>query len=121
MASSRALRSSISASALVLAAAGAFVLYRYDPTQAHFYPQCVFHALTGLQCPGCGTTRALHHLLHGDVAGAFRLNAMLFAVAPFTIVSLRSRRFVTNPVVAWTALAVTVTWWVVRNLPFWPW
>jgi hypothetical protein len=118
---SREWRYSISVSAAIVAAAAAFVLYRFDPAQVSFYPQCVFHAVTGWQCPGCGTTRALHHLLHGDVAGAFRLNPMLFALAPFTAVSLRSRRFVMHPAVGWTALAATITWWIVRNLPFWPW
>lgn len=111
----------ITSAGAALAAAGAFVLYRFDPTVVHFYPPCVFHALTGLQCPGCGTTRALHHLLHGDVGGAFRLNPMLFLVAPFAAASAISRRFVTSPITAWTAAAVTIGWWIVRNLPFWPW
>jgi len=111
----------ISIGAAITAAAGAFVLYRFDPAVVHFYPPCVFHALTGLRCPGCGSTRALHHLLHGDVAGAFRLNPMLFLVAPFAATSAISRRFVTSPIVAWSAVAVTITWWIVRNLPFWPW
>ena len=118
---SRARRSSISISAAIAAVVAAIVLYRFDPAQVSFYPRCVFHALTGWQCPGCGTTRALHHLLHGDVAGAFRLNPMLFAVAPFTAVSLRSRRFVLHPAAGWSALAVTIVYWIARNLPFWPW
>src|SRR5258706_8063077 len=73
-------------------AAGAVILYRFDPATVHFYPRCVFHALTGLQCPGCGTTRALHHLLHGDVAGAFRLHALLFVAVPFGALASVSRR-----------------------------
>jgi hypothetical protein len=104
---------------LVLAA-GAVVLYRFDPTMAHFYPPCVFHALTGLQCPGCGSTRALHHLLHGDVSGAFRLNPLLFAMAPFMGIASRWPRILTKPSVAWTIAAVVVTYGIVRNLPFWP-
>ncbi len=34
-----------------------------------------------MQCPGCGTTRALHALVHGDVAAAFGWN-------PFTMTLL---------------------------------
>src|SRR5260370_29918651 len=97
-------------------AAGAVILYRFDPATVHFFPRCVFHALTGLQCPGCGTTRALHHLLHGDVAGAFRLNAMLFFVAPFGVTAAASRRFATHPLTGWVALGVTAGWWILRNL-----
>lgn len=122
MESSRDWRRWAGISALAAAATAATVaLYRFDPTRVHFYPQCVFHALTGLQCPGCGTTRALYHLLHGDVGGAFRLNPMLFAFAPFAVVSMRSRRFAMSPIVGWTALFVTVAWWIVRNLAIWPW
>jgi hypothetical protein len=100
----------------VLLGGAAAILYRFDPATVHGYPPCVFHALTGLQCPGCGTTRALHHLLHGDVAGAFRLNAMLFVVAPFSAIAAASRRFATHPVTGWGAVVVTVVWWIGRNL-----
>lgn len=112
---------SSSSPALLLAAIsavviGAAILYRFDPTTVRFYPPCLFHALTGLQCPGCGTTRALHHLLHGDVAGAFRLNAMLFAVVPFAALATASRRLATHPVTGWAAVVVTMIWWVARNV-----
>ena len=99
-----------------VAVAGALVLYHFDPSSAGFYPPCLFHSLTGLQCPGCGTTRALHHLLHGDVAGAFRLNAMLFVVAPFATLATASRRIRMHRYAGWGALAVTVVWWIVRNV-----
>src|SRR4029077_15194960 len=34
--------------------AGSGVLYTFSPTEHSFYPICLFHALTGWQCPGCG-------------------------------------------------------------------
>src|SRR5258705_10038442 len=110
------LRSTVSSAFAAAATVAIVVLYRFDPARVHVYPQCVFHALTGLQCPGCGTTRALHHLLHGDVAGAFRLNAMLFFVAPFGVTAAASRRFATHPLTGWVALGVTAGWWILRNL-----
>jgi hypothetical protein len=109
-------RSRIIISLGVLAVGAAAVLYRFDPATVHFYPRCAFHALTGLQCPGCGTTRALHHLLHGDGGGAFRLNAMLFVAIPFGAIATASRRVATNPVTGWAAAGVTVIWWVARNV-----
>jgi hypothetical protein len=33
---------------------------------------CPVHFFTGLYCPGCGGTRALRFLLHGDILNSFR-------------------------------------------------
>jgi Protein of unknown function (DUF2752) len=43
----------------------------FNPTTAGFFPVCPLYALTGYACPGCGMTRGLHALLHGDVLGSF--------------------------------------------------
>ena|SRR5258708_6839940 len=111
---------SVKRSAAIISVLGsllaAAILYRFDPATVHFYPRCAFHELTGLQCPGCGTTRALHHLLHGDFAGAFRLNAMLFVVVPFGAIASASRRFATHPLTGWSAVIVTMVWWIARNI-----
>jgi Protein of unknown function (DUF2752) len=112
-------RRSISISAIV-AATGLAVLYRFDPTTVHIYPPCVFHLLTGLECPGCGATRALYRLLHGDIGGAFRFNQLVFALGPFLLVAARWPRMLTKPAVAWTIAVVVTTYGIVRNLPFWP-
>jgi hypothetical protein len=61
---------------------GGAVLYLFPPAEHSFYPRCIFHALTGLQCPGCGGTRALHELLHFHVAAAWGYNAMITVLAP---------------------------------------
>jgi hypothetical protein len=55
------------------------VLYFFNPSLYHFYPVCQFHRLTGLNCPGCGGTRAVYALLHGDFAEAFHDNALFVA------------------------------------------
>jgi hypothetical protein len=47
---------------------------------------CQFHRLTGLNCPGCGMTRALYALLHGDFLTALRDNALfVLALAAMTV------------------------------------
>ena len=43
---------------------------------------CIFHAVTGLQCPGCGVTRMLSALLHGDWRGAWDSNAAVLTLSP---------------------------------------
>ena len=63
---------------LAVAAAGiAATVFFFNPASHKFYPVCQFHRLTGLNCPGCGMTRALYALLHGDFSTALRDNALL--------------------------------------------
>src|SRR5258708_21591903 len=63
-------------------AAGSLILFNFSPTEHGFYPVCPFHALTGLQCPGCGGTRALYQFLHLHWAGAGRPNGLGALLAP---------------------------------------
>ena len=77
--------------------AGGLVLFFFDPATAGFYPPCLFRTIFGAQCPGCGSLRAMHQLLHGNFAAAWALNPMLMIAGPlaaavtlFTI--LRNRR-----------------------------
>ena len=60
----------------------AAVLFFFDPNQYAFYPTCLFHKATGLLCPGCGSLRALHQLLHGHLGAAFRFNPLLILSLP---------------------------------------
>lgn len=100
--------------AVALAVGG--LIYSIDPATSPLYPPCLLHSLTGLQCPGCGGTRALHQLLHGNVAEAFRLNALLFvAAAAAPVVALRPS-LATRPWFAWTALALLLMWGIARNV-----
>jgi hypothetical protein len=98
------------------------VIYTYPPAENTFYPRCMFHVATGLECPGCGSTRAVHHLLHGRIAEAFLLNPFFFAVMILMLVMLPSLvrgetpRFVTRPWFGWTSFLVVVGWWIGRNL-----
>lgn len=68
---------------LALLAGAAVVLFFFNPGEYGFYPFCVFHRTTGLLCPGCGSLRALHQLLHGHILEAFRLNALFVSSLPF--------------------------------------
>src|SRR6266478_6212704 len=67
-------------SALLIASAA--VLYFFNPAQFGFYPICFFYKTTGLLCPGCGTLRALHQLLHGHFEAAFRFNPLMVSSVP---------------------------------------
>src|SRR5258708_14586762 len=68
-------------------AAGSLVLFSFSPTEHGFYPLCQFHALTGLQCPGCGGTPALYQLLHLHWAAAVRLNRPVSLLSAVSLLS----------------------------------
>lgn len=68
---------------LVLGALSALALVPFLPLLAPLVPGCPFHALTGVPCPGCGTTRAALALARGDVPAAFGWNPL--AAAAFLI------------------------------------
>lgn len=67
----------------VVIAVALVVLLRFPPGQYSFYPQCPFYRYLHIQCPGCGTTRALAALLHGNITEALRLNAFTTFLIPF--------------------------------------
>jgi hypothetical protein len=109
-------------SAILLAVAGGWVLYTFPPTTTPFYPQCAFKLATGFDCPGCGSTRALHALVHGRFGEAFRFNPMLFAmmiVAGCGVPSMlrgETPRFLYAPWFGWGSVAVLTAWWIGRNV-----
>lgn len=69
--------------AVLLIAAGAAVYTVFDPALSEWFPKCPFHMLTGLDCPGCGSQRAIHSILTGHIAEAFRYNALLVIAIPY--------------------------------------
>jgi hypothetical protein len=71
--------------AALVASAGLILLYRFAPTDDSLYPRCLFHAVTGLHCPGCGSTRCLHALLHGQVRQAAAYNALALLALPLLV------------------------------------
>lgn len=69
------------AGALLLCAA----LLIYPPTRFSFYPACPIHQILGIDCPGCGATRALAALLRGHLIEALRLNALFVLLLPVAL------------------------------------
>ncbi len=61
---------------------GLALLYWFPPETSWFYPPCLIRTATGFYCPGCGTTRALHALLHGNLRQAVQHNLLLVALLP---------------------------------------
>jgi hypothetical protein len=109
--------------ALVLAA----LVYFFNPATHGFFPVCQFHRLTGLNCPGCGMTRGLYALLHGDLITALHDNALLVLALPAALARglwLAVKKSRGQPVASflpgkylWVLLFIALAFTVLRNLP----
>ena len=126
MASSKKLKISITANMLLAAIA---IYFLFDPSSARFFPRCPFLMLTGLKCPGCGSQRAIHALLTGNLSEAWRYNMMLVLAIPYLVLLLsglllrkRYPRYdaALNATWAiWAVFAAIVLWWIFRNICNW--
>jgi hypothetical protein len=117
---------------LVAAALGSgAILFFFDPAKHGFYPICLFHSLTSLNCPGCGATRAAYQLLHGHLLNALHDNALfVLTLAALTaqgawwvMKKIRSQpvAFVVSPKALWALLVITLVFTGLRNLPAFAW
>ena len=106
----------------VLAAAALTLLALVDPSTTTLLPPCPFRLATGFLCPACGTGRALHALLHGELGRALRLNPLAVAALPFLLAALAAKAVrpgeplprVPRPVVILVVLLLAATL-VLRN------
>ena len=114
-----------------LLAAGAAYVFAFEPGKTGFFPVCMFRFLTGYTCPGCGSTRALHQILHGHFVAAFMLNPLFLIALPFifyaflryTITVMRGGVPRPNALPAsyiYAIFVVVVSFWIFRNTPFYP-
>jgi len=94
-------------------------------------PGCVFRRLSGLNCPGCGGTRATLALLAGDVPRALQMNPLLVVLGAVVLVlglraAWRERRGLEPafPALSWRwgmgVGLVVLGFSILRNLPWWP-
>jgi Protein of unknown function (DUF2752) len=104
----------------------AFAILWLHP-QSSLFPACPIHQLFGIDCPGCGATRALAALLRGHVAEALRLNALFVMLLPAALAFAFEtyRRAIRTEAFRWPAppapalfaiLAVAAIFTVARNL-----
>lgn len=105
--------------------------FLYNPMGYAFFPKCPFYEITGLYCPGCGSQRAFHALLHGHLLQAAGYNLLAVLSLPFlayaALVSIVNHGFggawkqeiFYRPWFAKTVLGLVLLFWLLRNLP-WP-
>jgi hypothetical protein len=75
---------------LAALAVGVVILAVFDPARSGIFPPCPVRYLTGWYCPGCGSLRAIHQLLRGNLRAAWALNPLTIILLPFLTYGLAS-------------------------------
>ena len=105
-----------------------FIAYYFINKTTGFYIPCIFHEITGLDCPGCGITRCLFHLINLRIADAFKANPLVFIYLPFIVAYFiyqsylyvyqkKDKILVKIPnYVMYILLVITIIYGIVRNI-----
>jgi hypothetical protein len=114
---------------LVTAALALLLIYFFFDARKGGFPECPFHLLTGWFCPGCGSQRALSSLLHGKVFEATHNNILMVLFLPLLLYSAfievryagsRKMKLWYSPVFVKVVLVIVICFWVIRNIPHYP-
>lgn len=110
-----------------------FYFFQFNPLQNEgVFLRCPSNLIFGINCPGCGSQRALHYLLHFDFLSALRNNVLFVFAFPFVLYILivqlinkwngtkKTIPFITNKNVIIGLLIVIVLFGIIRNIPSYP-
>lgn len=109
----------------------AVLFFLLDPAKHEIFPRCIFNSLTGYYCPGCGSQRAIHSLLHLDFAGVVSYNFLF--IPALLLIFYHYLHPVFNRLFGWklpnvfyfrntplVILGVILLFWILRNIPYYP-
>jgi len=113
--------------ALILLLPVAGIFYFFDPERLVLFPKCPLYVFTGLYCPGCGSQRAIHSMLHLRISDAFHYNLLLIPAFAFILYHLLRPFFsrllninlpdlVYNRRTPWIIFFIVVIFWILRNI-----
>lgn len=117
---------------IVIVFFGALSLYLFwNPLEHNFFPKCPFYSLTGIYCAGCGSQRAIHHILNGQIITGIRHNYLLVVV--IGVLTYKVFLYALNklynkthfdifhkPIATKIILVVVVVFWTLRNIKIFP-
>jgi hypothetical protein len=116
---------------LVVFVSLAVLFFVLDPTKHNIFPRCLFNSVTGYYCPGCGSQRAIHSLLHFDIAGVVSYNFLF--IPAFLLILYHYLHPVLNRLFGlklpnifyfkstpWIIFGFIIAFWILRNLSFYP-
>ncbi|MEG0187548.1 DUF2752 domain-containing protein [Algoriella sp.] len=119
----------------ILVLSGAFLYYFFfnNPVdKGTVFLRCPSYFLFGIYCPGCGSQRAIHQLLHFNFVEALRYNALLTIAFPLLIYiafvwlynfifekEIRIKLFYNNKFV-WFVFGLIIVYGIARNISIFP-
>ncbi|MCB4234284.1 DUF2752 domain-containing protein [Kaistella anthropi] len=104
------------------------VFYSFNPQNSIYFLKCPIYYFTGYLCPGCGSQRAIHELLHLNIKKAFEYNALFVTLTPYVILAIamntkplrnyfpKTRKLFFNPQAILVLLGIAVVFSVYRNI-----
>lgn len=106
------------------------ILYKvYNPNYNNLFPKCPLFVYTGIKCPGCGSQRAIHHLLNFEILKAINNNILAVIFIPYILLGfafelikkptqkiLKWRKIIFGRTAILIVLTVIITFWVFRNI-----
>ncbi|RPD94476.1 DUF2752 domain-containing protein [Aureibaculum marinum] len=116
---------------LLLSGVIALFYFIVFPNEIGFILRCPLYDTTGVYCPGCGSQRAIHNLVHGNFLAALKQNIMLILgvlallyhygiVLSNSIFKTNFKSILNNKKVLLIALAILLLFWILRNIPYYP-
>lgn len=106
---------------IVTLGVGGLAMLRWgDPTSPSWPLRCPSLAVFGLFCPGCGSQRAVHSLLHGEFGAAVAYNPLLVLILLLSPLALWRPGVLRNVMVGRSLVVGTILFAVVRNIPLPP-
>ena len=112
---------------IAFVAIAAVIYFVFNPTEVAWFPKCVFYQMTGLECPACGSQRAVHAILHGNILEGLKTNPFIIISIPYAIGLIiilifktpftgRLRAKFLHPYVVYAYCFIFIAWWIIRNL-----
>lgn len=109
----------------------AVLFFVLDPVKYEIFPRCLFNSITEYYCPGCGSQRAIHSLLHLNFAGVVCHNFLF--IPAFLLIIYHFLHPIVNRYfnwklpnilyfksTPWIIFVLVIVFWIARNLPFYP-
>jgi len=109
----------------------AYLYFKFDPINNFLFPKCPLYATTGIYCPGCGSQRATHALLHFDIINVFKSNLLFFPAILLVvyhigiqiineILGTKHSSILDHTKAPVIVLVIVLLYWLLRNLPIIP-